>query len=148
MRPNDGRVYFRNSVVKGLMCLFIKIFLISHIIVKMSYTALDIGTIKITKCFLFLYKNILYGYSLEAPRWGASNEYHNICICWKMRRKLSIFWLKLAYLELWVRGIHFVFIDMFTYLIEEEKKKTKKKKKKKTNKQYLCHNQRFLLLNV
>ena len=29
--------------------------------------------------FLFLHKNICCGYSLEAPRWGASNEYHNIC---------------------------------------------------------------------
>ena len=29
--------------------------------------------------FLFLHKNICFGYSLEAPRRGASNEYHNIC---------------------------------------------------------------------
>ena len=28
---------------------------------------------------LFLHENICCGYSLEAPRRGASNEYHNIC---------------------------------------------------------------------
>ena len=28
--------------------------------------------------FLFLHENICCGYSLEAPRRGASNEYHNI----------------------------------------------------------------------
>ena len=44
--------------------------------------------------FLFLHKNICCGYSLEAPQWGASNEYHNtyfrgeiwkisVLFCWK-----------------------------------------------------------------
>ena len=31
------------------------------------------------KIILFLHKNICCGYSIEAPRRGASNEYHNIC---------------------------------------------------------------------
>ena len=30
-------------------------------------------------------------YSLEAPRQGASNEYHNICFCGEIR-KISYFW--------------------------------------------------------
>ena len=28
--------------------------------------------------FLFFHENICCGYSLEAPQWGASNEYHNM----------------------------------------------------------------------
>ena len=31
--------------------------------------------------FLFLNENKCCGYSLEAPRRGASNEYHNVCFC-------------------------------------------------------------------
>ena len=38
--------------------------------------------------FLFLNENICCGYSLEAPRWGASNEYHNICFHWEIRKIL------------------------------------------------------------
>ena len=32
-----------------------------------------------TLFFFFLLKNIDYGYSLEPPRRGGSNEYHNLC---------------------------------------------------------------------
>ena len=35
--------------------------------------------------FLFLHNKICCGYSLEAPRRGASNEYHNICFMVKRR---------------------------------------------------------------
>ena len=38
--------------------------------------------------FLFLHENICCGYSLEAPRWGASNEYHNICFRGEIRKLL------------------------------------------------------------
>ena len=38
--------------------------------------------------FLFLHKNICCGYLLEAPRLGASNEYHNICFCGEIRKIL------------------------------------------------------------
>ena len=38
--------------------------------------------------FLFLNENICYGYSLEAPRRGASNEYHNICFRREIRKIL------------------------------------------------------------
>ena len=36
--------------------------------------------------FLFLHENICCGYSLEAPRRGASNEYHNICFRGEIRK--------------------------------------------------------------
>ena len=38
--------------------------------------------------FLFLDENICCGYSLEAPRRGASNEYHNIWFCREIRKIL------------------------------------------------------------
>ena len=38
--------------------------------------------------FLFLDKNIGCGYSLEAPRRGTSNEYHNICFRQEIRKIL------------------------------------------------------------
>ena len=36
--------------------------------------------------FLFLHENICCGYSLEAPRRGASNEYHKICFHGEIRK--------------------------------------------------------------
>ena len=41
--------------------------------------------------FLFLYENICCGYSLEAPRRGASDEYHNICFRAEIRKKYRCF---------------------------------------------------------
>ena len=38
--------------------------------------------------FLFLHENICCGYSLEAPRQGAFNEYHNICFHGEIRKIL------------------------------------------------------------
>ena len=50
-------------------------------------TGCNVKTMKLLDCELiggcavirsnmvFLYENICYGYSLEAPHWGASNEY-------------------------------------------------------------------------
>ena len=43
--------------------------------------------------FLFLHKNICCGYSLEAPRWGASNEYHNMFSWWN-KKKYQHFWIE------------------------------------------------------
>ena len=40
------------------------------------------------RSFLFLDENICCGYSLEAPRRGASNEYHNICFRQEIRKIL------------------------------------------------------------
>ena len=58
--------------------------------------------------FLYLFKNICCGYSLEAPRWGASNEYPQHMILWRNRRNTSCFFFcfflsrkkKASYLEL------------------------------------------------
>ena len=45
--------------------------------------------------FLILHKSICCGYSLEVPRWGASNEHHNICIYGEIRKISVLFgWKK------------------------------------------------------
>ena len=41
--------------------------------------------------YLFLFKNIDCGYSLEPPRRGGSNEYHNLCFEQKYKKKISEF---------------------------------------------------------
>ena len=41
--------------------------------------------------FLFLHKNVCCGYSLEEPRRGASNEYHNICFRGEIRNISAFF---------------------------------------------------------
>ena len=52
--------------------------------------------------FLFLHENICCGHSLEAPRRGTSNEYHNICFCREMRKISVVLWMKkVPYLLLW-----------------------------------------------
>ena len=50
--------------------------------------------------FLFLYKNICCGYSLEAPRPGASHMYHKICFCGEISKISVLFcWKMCLYLE-------------------------------------------------
>ena len=44
--------------------------------------------------FLFLHKKIYCGYSLEAPRWGASNEYPQHMFLWQNKKNISMFWLE------------------------------------------------------
>ena len=53
---------------------------------------------------LFLDKNICCGYSLEAPRWGASNEYPQYMFLSRIKKNIDTFLLKKApYQELcWV----------------------------------------------
>ena len=52
--------------------------------------------------FLFLDKNICCGYSLEVPRWGASNEYPQHMFSLRNKEDISIFRMKKApYLLLW-----------------------------------------------
>ena len=46
--------------------------------------------------FLFLHKNICCGYSLEAPRRGASNEYPQHMFSWSNKKDISIFRMKKA----------------------------------------------------
>ena len=51
---------------------------------------------------LFLDENIFYGYSLEAPHWGTSNEYPQLMFSSRNKKDISIFWVKKApYLLLW-----------------------------------------------
>ena len=46
--------------------------------------------------FLFLHENICCGYSLEAPRRGASNEYPQHMFTWRNKKDISIFGRKKA----------------------------------------------------
>ena len=41
---------------------------------------------KVSIVFLFLHKSIYCGYSLEAPRWGASNEYPQCMLSWRNKK--------------------------------------------------------------
>ena len=53
------------------------------------------------KIILFLHENIGCEYSLEVPKWDASNEYHNMYFLWRRRKNIDNFWMKKApYLEL------------------------------------------------
>ena len=45
---------------------------------------------------LFLYKNICCGYSLEAPRWDASNEYPQHMFLWRNKKDIGIFRMETA----------------------------------------------------
>ena len=52
--------------------------------------------------FLISHENIHCGYSLEAPRRGASNEYPQHMFLWRNTKNINTFGLKKApYLELW-----------------------------------------------
>ena len=52
--------------------------------------------------FLFLDENICCGYSLEAPRWGASNKYPQHMFSLRNKKDISIFRMKkVPYLLLW-----------------------------------------------
>ena len=46
--------------------------------------------------FLFLHENICCGYSLEATRWGTSNEYPRHTFSWRNQKDISIFRMKKA----------------------------------------------------
>ena len=53
-------------------------------IVKLGFTGVSI-------IFLFLLKSIDCGYSLEPPRGGGSNEYHNLCFEQKYEKNIRVF---------------------------------------------------------
>ena len=64
--------------------------------------------------FLFLDKNISCGYSLEAPRWGASNEYPQHIFLSRNKKNIDTFWLKKApYQELWGKYLPYFFMKMY-----------------------------------
>ena len=43
---------------------------------------------KVLILFLLLHENICYGYSLEAPRRGASNEYPQHMFSWRNKKNI------------------------------------------------------------
>ena len=82
--------------------------------------------------FFFLNENICCGYSSEAPHWGASNEYHNICFCWEIRKISAFFgWRKchiccfgyldtpLIWSSIFLKNRHFIIQERFNPLQTE-----------------------------
>ena len=61
--------------------------------------------------FLFLHDNICCGYSLEAPRRGASNEYYSICFRGEIRKN-NTFLFKKA--RIWSYAL---VCDLFLYIV-------------------------------
>ena len=57
-----------------------------NIILQVELIGLDKSGYQVNIFFFFLHENICCGYSLEAPRRGASNEYLNICFRGKIRK--------------------------------------------------------------
>ena len=63
-----------------------------------------------TVFFLFLLKNIDCWYSLEPPRRGGFNEYHNLCFEQKYEKISEFFYLKIFnfwrwnFLYIWIGG--------------------------------------------
>ena len=94
-------------------CHFYSYFHFTDCFVSLSYTRMTTLTLLVLPCFhilvgrselqirggihiilfLFLDKNICCGYSLEAPCWGASNEYPQHMFSLR-NKKDSIFWMK------------------------------------------------------
>ena len=62
-------------------------------IVKLGFTGVYI-------IFLISAQNIDCGYSLEPPRRGGSNEYHNLCIVQKYEKYLSFLSENFQFLEI------------------------------------------------
>ena len=59
--------------------------------------------------FLFLHENIYFGYSLEAPRRGGSNEYPQHMFLWRNKKDISMFWMKkVPYLLLCLKQFLFI----------------------------------------
>ena len=56
---------------------------------KPHFYIVKLGFIGVYTIFLFLLKNIICGYSLEPPRRGGSNEYHNLCFEQKYDKYLN-----------------------------------------------------------
>ena len=55
-------------------------------ILKISPPKNENFQIKNSDIFLISAQNIDCGYSLEPPRWGGSNEYHNLCFLAEIRK--------------------------------------------------------------
>ena len=60
---------------------------------KPQFYIVKLGFTGYTLFFLFLLKNKYFGYSLEPPQRGGSNEYHNPCFEQKYEKYLIFFYL-------------------------------------------------------
>ena len=66
--------------------------------------------------FLFFHENISCGYSIEAPRQGASNEYRQHMFSWRNKKDISIFRMKkVPYLLLCGKGVIVIWATSETY---------------------------------
>ena len=64
----------------------------------------------------FFYENICCGYSLEAPRLGASNEYPQHMVLYRSKQKYKYFSTgKVPYLELW----HLLCLKTFMFNLQD-----------------------------
>ena len=62
---------------------------LSSSVIAPSKALLSTKKIKVLISIIFFHKNICCGYSLEMPRRGASNEYHNICFLGEIRKIMT-----------------------------------------------------------
>ena len=62
--------------------------------------------------FLFHNENICCGYSLEVPRWGTSNEYHNICFHYEIRKILCGYPLLSVVMSILILYHHWIKTDL------------------------------------
>ena len=66
---------------------------------KPHFYILKLGFTGVYIFFLFLLKNIDFGYSLEPPRQGGSNKYHNLCFEQKYEKYQSFLSENFQFLE-------------------------------------------------
>ena len=66
-----------------------------------------------TLFFLFLFKNIDFGYSLEPPRPGSSNKYPQYMFWAEIWKNIRVFYLKIF--SVWRWNFLYVWIDVFLY---------------------------------
>ena len=64
--------------------------------------------IKILILFLCLLKNIECGYSLEPPRRGGSNEYHNLCFEQKLKNNVYPCKPQFYYIKVGFKGVNII----------------------------------------
>ena len=86
------RVFLGHATRKGPLCRMLS--LISTFVARLYNLYLQIRGGNHIIFFIFLHEKICCGYSLEAPRRVAYNEYHNIYFWWRNMKYSSTFRLK------------------------------------------------------
>ena len=85
LEPEHNKTTNRTTIITKT-CLY------SFDPLKPHFNIVKLGFTWVYIIFLFLLKNIDCGYSWDPPRWGGSNEYHNLCFeqkCEKYQNFLS-----------------------------------------------------------